>query len=67
MLIAPLDGTIFPDVIRDFAFALLRERLVKDGWNVSEIKISIHQLIQASHEGRLLGVFGIGTAVIILV
>ncbi|KAJ2631778.1 branched-chain-amino-acid transaminase bat2 [Coemansia sp. RSA 1290] len=58
----PLDGTILPGVTRDSILDLAR------GWGefkVSERKINMKQLARASNEGRLLEVFGAGTACVV--
>ncbi|KAI0868768.1 branched-chain amino acid aminotransferase [Hypoxylon argillaceum] len=65
LLTAPLDGTILEGVTRDSILALARERLVPEGWRVSERKITMAAVAAASAEGRLLEVFGAGTAAIV--
>ncbi|KAI1183560.1 branched-chain amino acid aminotransferase [Nemania serpens] len=65
LVTAPLDGTILEGVTRDSVLALARERLVPEGWRVSERKITMAALAEASAEGRLLEVFGAGTAAIV--
>ncbi|KAJ2705679.1 branched-chain-amino-acid transaminase bat2, partial [Coemansia spiralis] len=58
----PLDGTILPGVTRDSILELAR------GWGefkVAERKVSMKQVAQASTEGRLLEVFGAGTACVV--
>ncbi|KAI1111296.1 branched-chain amino acid aminotransferase [Nemania sp. NC0429] len=65
LVTAPLDGTILEGVTRDSVLALARERLVPEGWRVSERKITMAALADASAEGRLLEVFGAGTAAIV--
>ncbi|KAF7162754.1 hypothetical protein CNMCM5623_007923 [Aspergillus felis] len=62
---APLDGTILEGVTRDSVLALARERLVPKGWTVSERKIRMSEVAEASEEGRLIEVFGAGTAAIV--
>jgi branched-chain amino acid aminotransferase len=62
---APLDGTILEGVTRDSVLALARERLVPEGWLVSERKYTMKDLEEASNEGRLLEAFGAGTAAIV--
>lgn len=62
LITPPLDGTILPGVTRDSLLTLARH------WNefiVSERKITMHQIIKASHENRLLEMFGSGTAAIV--
>lgn len=65
LVTAPLDGTILEGVTRDSVLALARERLVPEGWRVSERKITMAALAEASADGRLLEVFGAGTAAIV--
>ncbi|KAL7622527.1 branched-chain-amino-acid transaminase bat2 [Parahypoxylon ruwenzoriense] len=65
LVTAPLDGTILEGVTRDSILSLAREKLVPEGWLVSERKITMPQLYEASLEGRLLEVFGSGTAAIV--
>lgn len=58
----PLDGTILPGVTRDSVLQLTR------GWGefeVSERQLSIKEIKQAAKDGRLLEMFGCGTACII--
>ncbi|KAH1424966.1 branched-chain-amino-acid transaminase bat2 [Aspergillus fumigatus] len=65
LVTAPLDGTILEGVTRDSVLALARERLVPRGWTVSERKIRMSEVAEASEEGRLIEVFGAGTAAIV--
>ncbi|EEA27905.1 branched-chain-amino-acid transaminase bat2 [Talaromyces marneffei ATCC 18224] len=65
LLTAPLDGTILEGVTRDSVLGLARERLVPEGWVVTERKVRMSELAEASAEGRLLEVFGSGTAAIV--
>ncbi|OKL59083.1 Branched-chain-amino-acid aminotransferase, cytosolic [Talaromyces atroroseus] len=65
LLTAPLDGTILEGVTRDSVLSLARERLIPEGWAVSERKVRMSELAEASAEGRLLEVFGSGTAAIV--
>lgn len=62
-LVTPdLDGTILPGVTRDSILTLARE------WNeftVSERSISMKEIISAKNDGRLLELFGAGTAAIV--
>ena len=62
LLTAPLDGTILEGVTRDSVLALARERLVPEGWKVTERRFHMRELAEAAAEGRLLEVFGAGTA-----
>ncbi|XP_071522471.1 branched-chain-amino-acid aminotransferase, cytosolic isoform X5 [Panulirus ornatus] len=58
----PLDGLILPGVTRDSLLSLGRK------WNefrVSERDITMAELIQAHSEGKLLEVFGAGTAAVV--
>lgn len=65
MVTAPLDGTILEGVTRLSILALARDRLVKQGWKVSERKMKMQELADAQQEGRLMEVFGAGTAAIV--
>ncbi|KAL1983581.1 hypothetical protein VTN96DRAFT_10241 [Rasamsonia emersonii] len=65
LITAPLDGTILEGVTRDSVLALARERLAPEGWVISERKVRMSELAEASAEGRLLEVFGSGTAAIV--
>ncbi|KAL1845264.1 hypothetical protein VTK73DRAFT_777 [Phialemonium thermophilum] len=65
LVTAPLDGTILEGVTRDSVLALARERLVPQGWRVSERKYTMAELDEAAREGRLLEAFGSGTAAIV--
>lgn len=62
LVTAPLDGTILEGVLRDSVLALARERLVPQGWKVSERKYTMPELAEAAGQGRLMEVFGSGTA-----
>lgn len=62
LITAPLDGTILPGVTRDSILALAR------GWGectVSERKFTMGELVEALGEGRVLEVFGAGTAAVV--
>ena len=61
----PLDGTILEGVTRDSILALARERLQPEGWMVSERDITMQELADAAEEGRMLEVFGAGTAAVV--
>ncbi|PYH83494.1 branched-chain-amino-acid aminotransferase [Aspergillus uvarum CBS 121591] len=65
LVTAPLDGTILEGVTRDSVLALARERLVPKGWAVAERKVRMTELAEAAQEGRLIEVFGAGTAAIV--
>ena len=65
LLTAPLDGTILEGVTRDSVLALGRERLVSEGYNVDERYVRMQEIADAEAEGRLLEVFGAGTAAIV--
>jgi branched-chain amino acid aminotransferase len=65
LITAPLDGTILEGVTRDSVLALARERLVPEGWKISERKFTIRDMAEASKEGRLIEAFGAGTAAIV--
>ena len=61
----PLDGTILEGVVRDCVLELARERLAPEGWKISERKVSMRELVEASAEGRLLEVLGSCTAALV--
>ncbi|KAF2842363.1 branched-chain amino acid aminotransferase II [Patellaria atrata CBS 101060] len=65
LLTAPLDGTILEGVTRDSVLGLARERLVPEGWHITERKFTMKELADAAEEGRMLEVFGSGTAAIV--
>ncbi|KAF2722636.1 branched-chain amino acid aminotransferase II [Polychaeton citri CBS 116435] len=65
LVTAPLDGTILEGVVRDSILSLARERLVPEGWTVSERKFHMREVAEAAEEGRLLEVFGSGTAAVV--
>jgi len=62
LITAPLDGTILPGVTRDSILAIARKW---KEFEVTEAKYTIHDVIEASKEGRLLEAFGAGTAAIV--
>ena len=64
----PLDGTILEGVTRDSLLELARSRLVPsttEKWAVHEKKFTMRELAELSDEGRLLEVFGAGTAAVV--
>ncbi|KAF2739877.1 branched-chain amino acid aminotransferase II [Polyplosphaeria fusca] len=65
LLTAPLDGTILEGVTRDSVLDLARERLVPQGWKVTERKFTMKEVADAVDEGRMMEVFGAGTAAIV--
>ncbi|KAJ5099265.1 Branched-chain-amino-acid aminotransferase [Penicillium argentinense] len=65
LITAPLDGTILEGVTRDSVLSLARERLVPEGWEISERKIRMADVAEAAEEGRMIEVFGAGTAAIV--
>lgn len=65
LLTAPLDGTILEGVTRDSVLALARQRLQSQGWKVEERKVAMREIAEAADDGRLLEVFGAGTAAIV--
>ncbi|MCJ1479580.1 hypothetical protein MMC13_008266 [Lambiella insularis] len=65
LVTAPLDGTILAGVTRDSILDLARERLVPEGWTVSERYVTMPELAAAREEGRLVECFGAGTAVVV--
>ena len=65
LVTAPLDGTILEGVTRDSVLGLARERMESQGWKISERYMTMPELAQCEDEGRLLEVFGAGTAAIV--
>ena len=65
LMTAPLDGTILEGVVRDSILTLAKERMEPEGWKVSERKFTMRELVEASDEGRMLEVFGSGTAAVV--
>ncbi|KAK3069353.1 branched-chain-amino-acid transaminase bat2 [Teratosphaeriaceae sp. CCFEE 6253] len=65
LVTATLDGTILEGVVRDSILALARERLVPQGWKVSERRFHMREVSTAAKEGRLMEVFGSGTAAVV--
>ena len=65
LLTAPLDGTILEGVTRDSILGLARERLEPKGWKVLEKKFTMKELADAADEGRMMEIFGAGTAAIV--
>jgi branched-chain amino acid aminotransferase len=61
LLTPPLDGTILPGVTRDSILKLAKNF----GINTVEKKITLSQIALASREGRLIELFGCGTAAIV--
>lgn len=62
---APLDGMILPGVTRDSILALARERLDKSKWEVTERKLTIHEVKERGDKGQVVEAFGAGTAAIV--
>ena len=65
LITTPLDGTILEGVTRDSVVDLARERLVPEGWDVQERKITMSEIANAADEGRLIEAFGTGTAAVV--
>lgn len=65
LITAPLDGTILEGVTRDSVLGLAKDRLEPEGWKVSERKYTMPELAEAAKDGRLLEVFGSGTAAVV--
>ncbi|KAG5949908.1 hypothetical protein E4U53_005647 [Claviceps sorghi] len=60
---APLDDKLILDgVTRRSCLDVMRERLVAEGWAVTERKYTMDELVEADAEGRLLEAFAAGTA-----
>lgn len=62
IITAPLDGTILPGVTRDSILSLAREL---GDIKVTEQRFTIHDVIEASEQGRIEEAFGCGTAAIV--
>eukprot|EP00758_Cryptobia_borreli_P003164 Tbor_TRINITY_DN3570_c0_g1::TRINITY_DN3570_c0_g1_i2::g.2875::m.2875/K00826/E2.6.1.42, ilvE; branched-chain amino acid aminotransferase len=62
LITAPLDGTILPGVTRDTILSLGRQW---GEFKVTEKRFTVHDMVQASEEGRLEEAFGCGTAAIV--
>ena len=65
LVTAPLDGTILEGVTRDSILALARERLAPQGWSIEERKYTMQEISDAADEGRILEIFGAGTAAVV--
>lgn len=65
LITAPLDGTILEGVMRDSLLELARERLVPEGWRITERRYTMKEIDRAANEGRMLEVFGSGTAAVV--
>ncbi|KAG2369259.1 aminotransferase [Suillus spraguei] len=73
LITPPLDGMILPGVTRDSVLALARNHVsgikrlqgLPDLIKVSERPTNMDEIIQSSKEGRLVELFGTGTAVVI--
>ena len=65
LITAPLEGTILPGVTRDSVLALAREKLEPAGWKVSERGLTMQEMADAAHDGRLIEAFGSGTAAVV--
>lgn len=65
-LVTPeLDGTILPGITRDSIIKLVRDDPQLSDIEVHERKVSMKELLAAKSEGRLLEMFGSGTAAIV--
>jgi len=62
LITCPLDGTILPGVTRDSVLQLARQW---GEFKVSERPYTIHEVLEANAEGRLLEAFGVGTAAVV--
>jgi len=56
-----LEGSVLPGITRKSSIELLR----KAGYNVTERRLSVHELEDAAHNGKLEEIFGTGTAAVI--
>ncbi len=61
LITCPLDGLILPGVMRDSVISLTKEWGIK----VTERHYTIHEVIKALEENRLIEAFGTGTAAVI--
>lgn len=61
----PLDGMILPGVTRDCVLSLAREKLAPSGWIISERQICMSEILRAARAGKLVEVFGTGTAAVV--
>lgn len=66
ILTAPVGSTILEGLMRLCVVELARERLVPEGWLVSERKITMRELMDMADEGRILEVFGTSTAAVVV-
>jgi branched-chain amino acid aminotransferase len=66
LITPPADGVILPGIIRDSVLSLARERLQPKGWKVVERVITMAELKDAADDGRLLEMFGTGTAAVVV-
>ncbi|KAG2153306.1 aminotransferase [Suillus clintonianus] len=73
LITPPLDGMILPGVTRDSVLTLARNHVsgvkrlqgLPDAIKVSERPVNMGEIIQSSKEGRLVELFGTGTAAVI--
>lgn len=65
LITAPIDGTILEGVTRDSVLSLAKERLEPEGWKISERKCTMFEIDEAANDGRLIEVFGSGTAAVV--
>jgi branched-chain amino acid aminotransferase len=73
LITPPLDGMILPGITRDSVLALARNHVsgvkrlqgLPDTIKVSERPINMGEIVQSSKEGRLVELFGTGTAAVI--
>ena len=56
---------ILPGVTRDCVLSLARERLAPSGWIISERQICMSEIVEAAEAGKLVEVFGTGTAAVV--
>ena len=62
LITCPLDGTILPGVTRD---SIIQMAQSWDEFKVTERHFTIHEVIKASKEGRIIEAFGCGTAAVV--
>ncbi|KAG5926139.1 hypothetical protein E4U42_003577 [Claviceps africana] len=63
VLTAPLEGGLILDgVTRRSCLDLMRRRLVREGWEVTERRYTMDEVLAADADGRILEAFAAGTA-----
>ncbi len=57
----PLEGSVLPGITRDSIIRILKDW----GYEVEERRLSIHELMEAAHNGKLEEAWGTGTAAVV--